>query len=370
MTAPRPLVPAAGPDSLSAAAGADGAYRRLRAENLISFVIVSSVDTDADLAALTAMSDFAAGRFDYYEIIVAAARPSGAWQEQVRQAAARLRNVRIVLIDSPMEFEDLAQAGLRFSIGDLVACVYPGEVSEDELEAMIRTAATGGTDIVKAFFRRADHPATERLAAGIIRFVLKLITGREIQAFQARAFVVSRALLTRMHTVGGAYRFFRLFDLSAIVSEGRIESAAPPRRGILHRFAEKVRLASILISTSASRLILWLALVCAALSLLSGAFGVGALVVWLVMDTVAEGWTSLAMGLSVLFAANFGVMAAICLGLLQIIRQGTPDAIELIASEVSGGELFQHNNRLNVESSGPASGGRVEGTMEGSNRHA
>ena len=370
MTAATDLAPSAGLGMLPAAAGADDAYRRLRAENLVSFVIVSSGDVGTDQAALTAIGAFADGRFDYYEIIIAASRPSGAWQGRVRQAAAELRNVRIVLIDSPMEFEDLAQAGLRLSIGDLVACLYPGEVAEDELEAMIRTAATGDTDVVKAFFRRSDHPASERLAAGIIRFALKLITGREIQTFQARAFVVSRALLTRMHTVGGAYRFFRLFDLSTIVRERRIESATPPRRGILHRFAEKMRIASILISTSASRLILWLALVCVVLSLLSGAFGVGALVIWLVLDTVAEGWTSLAMGLSVLFAANFGVMAAICLGLLQIIRQGTPDAIELVTSEISGGGIFQHDNRLNVESSGPDSGGRGEKPMGAGNRHA
>ena len=67
------------------------------------------------------------------------------------------------------------------------------------------------------------------------------------------------------------------------------------------------------------------------------------------MESGAPGWTSLSIVLSLLFSANFGVMAAICLGLLQIIRQSTPDPVELFTTELSGGDLFQRGDRLNVE---------------------
>ncbi len=103
------------------------------------------------------------------------------------------------------------------------------------------------------------------------------------------------------------------------------------------------------ISSSAGRLVQWLALVCAALSVGSMIFAGGAFITWLVLDDIATGWTSLSIVLSLLFSANFGVMAAICLGLLQIIRQSTPDPVELFATELSGGDLFLRSNRLNVE---------------------
>ena len=164
-----------------------------------------------------------------------------------------------------------------------------------------------------------------------------------------RAFAMNRTALTRLQTIGGAMRFFRLFDLSGLVNEGRMELDTPLRRSVLGGFGEKLHIASMLISSSAGRLVQWLALACAALSVGSMIFAAGAFFIWLLLEEVAPGWTSLSILFSLLFSANFGVMAAICLGLLQIIRQSTPDPVELFATELSGGDLFQRSNRLNVE---------------------
>ncbi len=57
----------------------------------------------------------------------------------------------------------------------------------------------------------------------------------------------------------------------------------------------------------------------------------------------------LVMLFSTLFAANFGVLGAICLGILQLIRQGGHGEADIFASEVSGGDLVFKDGRLNVE---------------------
>jgi hypothetical protein len=60
------------------------------------------------------------------------------------------------------------------------------------------------------------------------------------------------------------------------------------------------------------------------------------------------------MVFSLLFGANFGVLAAICLGLLQLIRQTAPDAVDLFTTELSGGDFFHNSNRLNVDAGSAA----------------
>jgi hypothetical protein len=325
------------------------AWQRLKRETLVSFVIVSGQDPTNDCRAVLSVADFAEGSFEYYEIVLVAAQPTAPWRARILADCLRVKSLRIVTIDAPMGYEELSTAALRFPIGDLIVSLHPGEIGPEDIRRLIGACASGNADLVKAFPNGQSLPASERLAARAIRWGMRLATGRDVQAFQARAFAIKRPALSRLQAIGGAMRYFRVLDLAGLVTEGRIEIDAGPRRRVLGGFAEKLRIASILISSSSGRLILWLAIVCALLSFLSIGVALLAFVIWLAFDHVAPGWTSLAVVLSSLFAANFAVLSAICLGLLQIIRQATPDPVELFATEVSGGDLFERSNRLNVE---------------------
>ena len=325
------------------------AFRRLQRENLVSFVIVASPSLHDDIGQIQAVQGFAGKAFQYYEIVVVASMPSPAWRERMRGLGLTVPHLRIVMVDSAMDYEELSTAALRFAIGDLIVSLHPGEIGIPDIERLMQLCASGKWDMIKTFHAHRPKSPFERASANLIRWSMRLATGRDIQTFQARAFAMNRTALTRLQAVGGAMRYFRIFDLSGLVAEGRMEFDAPPRRRLLGSFAEKLHIASMLISSSAGRLVLWLAMVCAVLSVGSMLFAGVAFVIWLVLDEVAPGWTSLSIVLSLLFSANFGVMAAICLGLLQIIRQSTPDPVELFTTELSGGDLFQRGDRLNVE---------------------
>lgn len=335
-----------------------GAFGRLARENLVSFVVVASHSVDRDVRQVEAVFGFADKTFQYFEIVVVASMPSPEWREKMRDLGLTVRNIRIVMVDATMGYEELSTAALRFVIGDLIVSLHPDEIGIPDIERLMQLCASGKWDMIKTFHAHRPKSPVERVGANLVRWGMRLATGRNIQTFQARAFAMNRTALTRLQAVGGAMRYFRIFDLSGLVAEGRFEFDAPPRRHLLGGFGEKLRIASMLISSSAGRLVLWLALVCAVLSLGSVVFAAGAFGIWLVLDEVAPGWTSLSIVLSLLFSANFGVMAAICLGLLQIIRQSTPDPVELFATELSGGDLFQRGDRLNVE------GSEKEGAMK------
>jgi len=325
------------------------ALNRLAQENLVSFVVTSSGSVETDKHEIAAIGDFAAISFAHYEVLLVASRPNGVWRAEMREMGTRVGNLRIVMVESSMGYEELSTAALRFAIGDLVVSLHPGELQISDVVSMIERCAEAECDLVKTFHARDTVPAWERLAAKWIQRLLRVLTGRGIQPFQARAFALNRTALSRLQTIGGALRYFRLFNLSGLVAEEHLVLDYPPKRHLLDSFMEKLRIASMLVSSSAERLILWLALVCAVLSVGSFLSALLAIAIWMFKETIAPGWTSLSVEFSLLFAANFGVLGAICLGLLQMIRQNTPDPVELFATEMSGGDLFRRSNELNVQ---------------------
>lgn len=339
--------PAAGSDP-SALAIAD-ASARIGKENLVSFVIVASGDLETDAPEIARLATLATAKFDYHEILIVAARPAPGWRAAMAETAAQVAHLRVITIDVPMEYEELALATLRFAIGDIVATVYPGEVTPDELDRMIGLCAAGGHDLVRAVHAAGASGLAEQVASRLVGQALRLATGRELAAFPARALVVTRAALTRLETMGGTLRFFRVLDLPDQFSEARIELAAAPRRRLLATPGRRLRLTAVLVSTAAPRLILGLALLCLALSLASAGYTIYALLAWAILPDIADGWTSTSVILSLFFCANFAVLAVICLGLLQLLRQGAPDPVNTLASETGGGERFGGAERLNVE---------------------
>lgn len=346
-----PLPPARQADSpeqeLPAALSGDA--QRLGRENLMSLLVIATGNAARDLDDIAALSAFAEAAFEYYELVVAAAAPAADWIAAMREAGSTLPNLRIITIDTAMSFEDAAPELLHHTIGDFVVCLQPGEISIAEFTAMVNRLADGSADLVRAVFPESAVPRGERWAAALIAAIVGLTTGQRLLGFQARAFALSRSAISRLLTLGGALRFFRLIDVSAYAAQSEVVIATPRRRNLFGALSEKMRLTADLISMSAGRLIRTFAFLCLGLSLLSVGVCAGSFVVWLVKADVAPGWTSLTMIFSTLFAANFGVLAAICLGLNQLVARDGRGRVDLVTSEISGGDFYSRDDRLNVD---------------------
>ncbi len=327
----------------------------LKHENLISFTIVSSHDTDLDLSEIKAISEYAKERLDYYEIIIVAAAPGPGWLETMQRAGHDIPNIRILVLDSQRAYEDISTMALDNAIGDYIFNIYPGEISIADLDQLTKLIATGQYDAVKVTYNLKKLYLWRRAGAAIVGWFIRVATGKRMEAFPARAFVLNRTALSRLAADGGMQKFFRILDMSTFFSQTRIVVDLPPRRTLLTAFQEKIILTAELISLSAARLILSLALVCVTLSFISICVMLIAVILRLSLQSVAPGWTSLAVLFSGLFAANFGVLAAICLGLLQLLRQGRKTGDDQFAVEFSGGDFFHRDEGLNVEPGNRAS---------------
>lgn len=329
--------------------GATSDTLRMQQENLLSVVVLCSNDLQEDRAEIERISAWVAPRFSYYEILVIGAAPPAGWRSGMRDLGTRLANLRVVVLQNPLGYEDAQMAALDHAIGDYLLLVYPGDISTDDLGRVIGRLAKGQSDVVKTFHQSRGQSRLERAMAAATWGLVRLITGHRIEAFQARALGLSRSAVTRLQMMGGSLRFFRILDMSDLIATDRIEIGTAPRRRFWSAFSAKLRLAADLISLSAGRLIRSLALVCLVLALISFAVAGLALLIWFFLPEVAPGWTSLSMLFSVLFGANFSVLGAICLGLLQLIRRAEPDLQMLVASEMSGGDFFEGTGPLNVQ---------------------
>lgn len=337
------------PDVDTRAAPGRSELERLSRENLVSLVLVASGRAGDDAEEARLLSDYADVSFDYFEIVIVAAAPERAWVEEIRDVAQDLSQVRVVILDNWMSYEELAIAALHHAIGDIIVCVYPGEIGTGEIRDILSELATGEYEIVKFVHDTQYVPWISRLGARLAGALISAMTGKRLTPFQARAFGMTRTAATRLLGIGGALKYFRIIDLEGRISECRIPLYRSPKRNFLDAASVKARLVAELVSLSAERLVITLALLCVLLSFGSLLFMIAAVLIKYLMENVAPGWTSLAVLFSAFAAANFGVLGTICLGVLQIIRQGRPLEGGGVATEISGGDLFGRPERGNVE---------------------
>ncbi|WP_171133165.1 MULTISPECIES: hypothetical protein [unclassified Ruegeria] len=336
-----------GPDT----AARKPAYEQLCRDNLVSLILVGEGDTAVDEHGLRSISRFANARFDYHELIIIASDRAPDWDNRLRQIGQEIEHLRVLSVDRQSDYEDMVIHAMHHAIGDYILCMAPDAASEAELDQLLDHIAGGEFDVVKAVFDPAQIRRRDRVTASVMAGVMRLVTGQQIESFQARAFVLTRTAMSRLEQMGDILKFFRILDLSAHLSQKRVFVSRPPRRRFLAGFSDKARLSAELVSLSSERLVRSFALVCLCLSLLSILATLGAIITRLVLQDVAPGWASLAVLFSALFAANFGVLSAICLGLLQLLRQGRRRRERDLVSEISGGDLYHVSAALNVEGS-------------------
>lgn len=322
-----------------------------RQENLVSFIVVGTGNPEQDAEQARGLAIYACSKMDYFEILVLSSAPTIDWRETMLRLGTELPNTRVISIDTPMEYEELAAVATGHAIGDYIVSVQAGEIEISDIDLILKRLSSGQSDIVKAVHVLENTSVFERFFAQTTEWIIRVITGRRIQGFQARAFGLSRTAVSRITSLDRAGRLFRILDLSGYLKQESVTVAAPPKRRFFGRLSEKARLASELLSLSATRLIRAFAMVCFSLALLSLAVTIMSVLIWMVKTDIAQGWTSQVVIFSVLFAANFGVLAAMCLGIYQLLRSNEPNTLDVVTTELSGGDFFQQDSRLNVETS-------------------
>ena len=324
---------------------------RMQRENLVSFIVLGTGDPSIDVASAAEIETFAAENFIYFELLILSSSPTVEWRNEFRIFGSKTRSTRVIAIDTIMTYEELASTAMDHAIGDYIISVHPGEITITDLQKIVEYLGSGYCDLVKTAHNSSETGFIERFFATVTSWLAKVLTGKRIQWYQARAYGLSRTAASRITALHGTGKLFRILDLSGFLQQKTIMIETPLQRQLFGQVGEKIRLAFELLSLSAARLIRILALICLSLALLCVFVMFTSILIWVFKTYIAQGWTSLVVILSLLFAANFGVLAAACLGLHQLLRSNEPDFIRTVTTELSGGELYPQDCQLNVETS-------------------
>lgn len=323
-------------------------------DNLVSFVVLATTEGSASFTqALGALAD---ARYDFYEIIhVGSAVDSDGFQRE-REALAGVSNLRVIAVGAPSDFDHLLGFALAAAIGDFVVVAQPGDVTPGECARLVDRCALGGLDIVRAVqpaaAARPAFRALNRLAGGLVR----LMVGRGVDPFQRRAFCLSRAALARLTDAGRPFSTFRLLDLGDLMREEKMEVAPSARRAGLRALWRRAGLVARLIALRTPDLLTGLAVILTGAGMIAVAYAAYAVGVWIVLDTVAPGWLTLSLLGALTAMLIFLALAALCLGLTQLITPSRLGVGSVATQEFSSADLFARTRRLNVEVAQPKVG--------------
>ncbi len=318
-------------------------------ENLVSFILISEGNATEDISALKMVSDYIVRKFEFAEILLLAAAPGAAWLRKIKENVSGVENLRCIVFQNRHQYDELIYQGLSLSIGDIIYCDATQSVSIQSIETLLDECLNGNFEIVKSVSPVTKGYFPSRMILKCIQLSLFAFLGRQIETDVLRALCLSRSAAARITEGGGIFRYFRLVTLSDQFREARISTSEDHDLRRLDALRRKTQIVAYLVSTAAPRLLVGVALFTMVLCLFSLSYTIYALFVWVLLDDVSAGWTSLSLVLSVLFAANFGVLAAMSIGMLRLLRSSQSRVGETPALEINNSDLFAQASNLNIE---------------------
>ena len=263
------------------------------------------------------LSEVLAQHFTDYEMVVVDNGSRDGTAEQLDIVQRELRNVQVFTIAQPIHHDAAFMAGIERAIGDYVVTLDPCFDPVSIVPQLIRTAESDGVDIV--YGRRSDaSSAAEGWIFGRVRkgfyAVFGRVTGLRFPASVSTVQLFSRRAVNAFLDHADRYTLFKVVgSLTGLpyaeLGYDRVSRCSGKSGRASYRSAAATGITSLLFSSNrALRALTVVSLAGAGVNLLYSAYIV---VVNIVKDEVAEGWTSLSLQITGLFFILFLVLAVL-----------------------------------------------------------
>ncbi len=307
-----------------------GAERR--DDIVVSICLVSDTSQAIDAASLRRIAEQLSLRFRYWEILVGVPADETHIYESLLTTTPNLRMLKI-RIGVPFYRRRIAVA--QEAIGDIVLFTAPNELSSFDFVELIDICDREGAILIGRRRQRSFiNPALSWLGRS---------AGFRVDERDMLTAVFPRAPFNQILSHPGrdlALRFPPLDDSMPVrwqpskVNDRRERSYAELGRrfGLIHK----------LIVSSAPRVLTLASFVSAVVMVLSIAFGVYAVVVWLTMREVQPGWftTSIIQSLTATFLA--WAIFGLSIGIQKVLETITGDIGNDVVGERSAVDMFEH----------------------------
>ena len=274
-------------------------------------------------AALERLSGVMEHAFGYYEIIIVDDGSTDATRARIAEVQARARNIQLYALSRRKGDNIALTAGLDHAIGDMVVMLDP-RLDPPELIPQMVERALDGVDIVYALPReRLESRGLANLA--VRGFVAALSRLNNVDAPQAMSSyrLLNRTVLNYMLEAVDRHR--SLMFLPALSGYpyatidydrlGNTAGAAPT--------SERMAKALDLVFSTSARPLRIITLMSLGISVLSLLYALYSVLIFVVRDDVAKGWTSLSLQISGLFFLVCIILAVMSEYILQILEATT-----------------------------------------------
>ena len=297
----------------------------MRTRDIFVSVVMRVRDAEPSIAAaLTRLSAVMDAAFGYYEIIIVDDASTDATGAVIAEVQASARNIQMYVLARRRGDNIALTAGLDHAIGDMVVMLDP-LLDPPELIPQMVERALEGVDIVYALPR--ERLASRGLAHMAVRgFVAGLSRLNNVDAPQAMSNyrLLNRTVLNYMLEAVDRHRSLMFLPALSGYPYATLEYdrlAGAPAGG--NYSGERITKAMDLLFSTSARPLRVITLMSLGISVLSLVYALYSVLIYVVRDDIAKGWTSLSLQISGLFFLVCIILAVMSEYILQILEATT-----------------------------------------------
>lgn len=285
-----------------------------------------------------------------YELVLVDDGSTDDTRERLERLLAEHECVRVVRLSRSFGEEVALAAGLDSAIGDYVVTMLP-DSDPPELIPRIVERARGGAGVVFGIREtRTGDRLTMRVAVRLFHMLARRVFRVDVprNATHFRAF--SRQALNAVLAIRDSARYLRVLAVSIGYANRSFRyrpicrSGRPRRKSLV----EAVGLAVDLVVTGSRRplrIVTWFGAAASGLSLLYSGY---VILVYLLKDDPAEGWTTLSLQISIMFFFLFVAVAVISEYIGHILAETRNRPLYHVLDELNSSVLLADPERRNV----------------------
>lgn len=326
----------------------------MRTRDIFVSVVLRVRDAESAIGpALLRLSAVMEAHFAFYEIIAVDDGSTDDTRARIAEVQDRARNIQLYGLARRRGDNIALTAGLDHAIGDMIVMLDP-LLDPPELIPQMVERALGGVDIVYALPRARiggrglGQWATRGFVAGLAR-----LNGVDAPQAMSSYRLLNRAVLNYMLAAVDRHRSLMFLPaLSgypyATLEYDRLAGGAAPG-------AERVAKAVDLVFSTSARPLRIITLLSLGISVMTLVYALYSVLVYVVRDDVAAGWTSLSLQISGLFFLVCIILAVMSEYILQILEATTQHPRYHIAVQRQSATMEIARDR-NVVASGSSAG--------------
>ena len=324
----------------------------MRARDIFISVVLRVRDAEGYITqALERLVDVMENAFNYYEIVIVDDASVDATRVRIAAVQARARNIQLYALARRKGDNIALTAGLDHAIGDMVVMLDPRLDPPGLIPRMVERALDGAEIVYGLPRERLEGNGLRNLALRGFVALLTQLNNVDAPLAMSSYRLLNRTVLNYMLEAVDRHRSLMFLPALSGYPYATIEYKRLPSDGKAHKGDTGARVAKaldLLFSTSARPLRI-ITLMSLSISVLSLIYALYVVLIVVVKDDIAKGWTSMSLQISGLFFLVCIILAVMSEYLLQVLEATTHHPRYHIAAQHHSGMMQIARERNVIE---------------------